>query len=181
MKKLKTTIFLVFLVSFLMFAGFNIFAPQGDGDVYTERYDAGKCYYTQWTTVDSATNYSSDWFDWSDIDNQTLSAFYDYVTPGGASDSGRIIIQGRLPRVNTNGTRTYMYVGLDTQLVWASTTSGAVPLNLSLTAWSGEVRIFIGDYASNHASTQPRDGTLWAVAIYGRDMDRVTENPNVQW
>lgn len=163
MKKifLATVIFLAtFGASFAQTASWNTF-ENADG------FSLG-LYFSD---VDSTGTETSNWVDWSIIDNQTLRITYLLGEGTGAgtitNDSAIAIIQGRTPIRTSSGTITYSQTNIDTVLMIGNTiyTQSA----LSLSGYHPQVRITVT--ATGHASTPNNNNRTVGLSVYGTKRD----------
>ena len=151
---------LVATVSFAQKVSFN-----------TDFYNAGVGFTGYWSDVDSwatadssALTYTSEYFDITPIDGQTLYMTYNFYTSGNTNDSLILYIQG----VWGDGT---MALNLDTVILVGTNTSLATQVVPSITAYAPMVRVsFVQPTTGAFATKNAQNGKL-RLNFYARAND----------
>ncbi len=95
----------IFIFAFLWLA---IVANAQRPEVKETRFEAGQCFTTSWSDIDSTGTYYSGTFDITSIDAQTMYLTFDYISPdssssssGGTKDTLACILEGLFPPFTT--------------------------------------------------------------------------------
>lgn len=163
MKKLFLALILILFVS----------SAYSQKTINTGYYNAGITFNVTSFAMDTAGSgatavYTTDYFDGSGLDGQTIYLTYDCVTPGNTSDSVMIILQGYLPTGSSG-----MVLNCDTVFAIGSTASSIKQLTLSPTGFAPLYRLRFTHFYGGAADQKNAAISAMKANLYAKSIDAV--------